>query len=122
MKKLYFLFVFFIFLSSCEKKDVLVPENEIPGWLKTQIQTCELTIQQDPDSYINSGVAWIRYKWNDNYYFEYRNMISATVAYPISFDQDTLKVCPVCSGEDYHDNKCCKQFAWKGTKYIDTGD
>ena len=122
MKRLILLFAFFLFLSSCEKKDVLVPENEIPIWLKNQIKSYELELQQNPDQFVASGIAWIRYKWNGKYYFELRNMISSTFAYPISFDQDTLKVCPVCLGTDYHDNKCCKQFAWKGPHYIDTED
>ena len=122
MKKLIFLFAFFLFLSSCEKKDVFVPENEIPVWLKDQIKSYESDLQQNLDKKGASGIAWIRYKWNNMYYFEFRSMISSTFAFPISFDQDTLKVCPVCSGTDYHDKKCCKQYVWKGTNYIDAED
>jgi len=121
MKKLTFLFVFFLFLS-CEKKEGFVPENEIPVWLKNQIQNYELALQQNPDNGVIAGSAWIRYKWNNEYYFEYRNMISSSFAYPISFDQDTLKVCPVCLGIAYHDNKSNKQFVWRGSIYADPED
>jgi hypothetical protein len=118
MKILSFLFVFFLVLTSCEKKDVLVPGNEIPGWLKDQIQDYNLALQQNPKNLPISVRAWIRYKWNNEYYFELNDMLSSTFAYPISFDQDTLKVCPVCSGTDYYDHKCCKQYVWKGDNFI----
>lgn len=122
MKKMTFLIVFFLILSFCEKKDILVPEDEIPVWLKDQIHTYELALQQNPDKNGANGYAWIRYKWDGKYYFEFRSMISSTFAYPISFDQDTLKVCPVCIGTEYYDNKCCKQFVWKGANFIDSED
>jgi hypothetical protein len=122
MKKLISLFAFFLILNSCEKKEAFVPGNEIPDWLQTQIQQNELALQQNPKNLVISGSAWIRYKWNNEYYFEYRNMVSSSFAYPISFERDTLKVCPVCIGTDYYDNKCCKQFVWKGANYIEPED
>jgi hypothetical protein len=120
MKKLAFVFVLFFFLSSCEKK--FVPENEIPNWLKDIINGYELSLQQNPKNPVLNGTAWIRYKWNNEYYFEYRSLISSSFAYPISFNRDTLKVCPVCIGTDYYDNKCCKQYVWKGDFYPDSDD
>jgi len=122
MKKTTFLFVFFLILSSCEKKEVFVPDNEIPAWLKDIVNGYELSLQQNPDNPVLYGTAWIRYKWNNEYYFEFRSLVSSSFAYPISFNQDTLKVCPVCLGTDYHDNKCCKQYVWKGDGYPETGD
>jgi hypothetical protein len=120
MKKLLFLFTILIFLTSCEKR--FVPEDEIPSWLKDIINDYNLSLQQKPNNPVLNGTAWIRYKWNNEYYFEHRSMISSSFDYPISFIRDTLKVCPVCAGIEYHDNKCCKQFVWKGSIYPDSGD
>ncbi len=122
MKKLFFVLASCLFLSSCEKKVEFVPENEIPTWLKTKIQQNELALLQNPKNIVISGSAWIRYKWNNDYYFENWVMTSSTFAFPISFDRDTLKVCPVCIGTDYYDNKCCKQFVWKGANYLEPKD
>jgi hypothetical protein len=108
--------------ASCEKRDAFVPGNEIPSWLKDEIEGYRQALQQNPKNPVINGIAWIRYKWENEYYFEFRSMISSTFAYPISFNQDTLKVCPVCLGTEYHDNKCCKQYVWKGSIYADPGD
>ena len=121
MKNLIILFVLFLLFSSC-KKEEFVPENEIPVWLKDQIQWYDSALKQNPENYVLNGTAWIRYKWNNEYYFEFRSIISSSFAFPISFQQDTLKVCPVCSGTDYHDTKCCKQYVWKGTGFPDSED
>ena len=99
-----------------------MPENEIPGWLKDIVNGYELSIQQNPNNPVLAGTAWIRNKWKHDNYFEYRSMISSSFAYPVSFNRDTLKVCPVCIGTDYYDNKCCKQYIWKGAGYHDTED
>lgn len=118
MKKSALLFALFFFLVTCQKNEsenygnTLVNENEIPNWLKSQI-----LLQSKKE--ISSTSAWIRYKWNNEAYFEYYNLSSSTFAYPISFSGDTLKTCPVCKGNDYNDHKCCKQFIWKGSHYIE---
>jgi len=119
MKRTILLFALFICILSCEERDALVPENQIPPWLNAEINGYELALRQNPKNPVFNGIAWIRYKWKDEYYFEYRNMISSTYAYPISFNRDTLKVCPVCVGTDYYENKCCKQYVWKGSSYFE---
>jgi hypothetical protein len=122
MKKITLLLVLFLVLSSCEKKEAFVPDDEIPGWLKDIVNGYELSLQQNPNNPVLHGTAWVRYKWNHEYYFEYRSLISSSFAYPISFNRDTLKQCPVCLGTDYHDNKSGKQYVWKGDGYPDTDD
>ncbi len=121
MKKITFFFTscIILFFLSCEKRDAPVPDNEIPSWLKYEIEGYEKALQQNPKNPVINGIAWIRYKWNNEYYFEFRSMVSSSFAYPVSFNRDTLKVCPVCTGTDYYENKCCRQFVWKGSFYLE---
>ena len=120
MKKILFILAIFSILTSCEKN--YVPEKEIPAWLKDITNDYEVSLLQNPNNPVLNGTAWIRYKWNNEYYFEYRSIVSSSFAYPISFYRDTLKQCPVCIGTDYHDNKTGKKYVWKGKEYPDTDD
>ena len=118
MKKLLFLLIICILiLASCEKKESLVPKSELPTWLKDIVDGYDLALQQNTNNPVLAGTVWIRYKWNNDYYFEHQSMISSSFDYPISYNRDTLKVCPVCTGTAYHDNKSSKQYVWKGSIY-----
>ena len=108
------LLICILVLASCEKKETFVPKNELPVWLKDIVDGYDLALQQNANNPVLAGTVWIRYKWNNEYYFEHQSMISSSFDYPISYNRDTLKVCPVCIGTDYHDYKCCKQYVWKG--------
>jgi hypothetical protein len=114
MKRFLPLLIFILVLVSCEKKEGLVPKNELPVWLKDIVEGYDLALQQNPNNPVLAGTVWMRYKWNNEYYFEHQSAISSSFDYPISYNRDTLKVCPVCTGTDYHDNKRCKQYVWKG--------
>ena len=73
MKNLVLFLCFFLLASSCEKNQT-VPDDEVPGWLKTRIAQDELTIASNPQSGLDIA-AWIRYKYQKEYYFEYHNML-----------------------------------------------
>jgi hypothetical protein len=115
MKKLFLFLISILVLASCEKKETLVPKSELPNWLKDIVDGYDLSLQQNPNNPVLAGTVWIRYKWNNEYYFEHQSAISSSFDYPISYNRDTLKVCPVCNGTDYHDNKRSMQYVWKGS-------
>jgi hypothetical protein len=118
MKKLALLFTFSLFLFSCEKDNYLVPKKEVPDWLKTKISQAEKLIKEDPNGLI-AYAAWIRYKWQNEYYYELHNYLSSTSPVAISSTQDTLRLNPYDTTTDYYKEKCCKQFIWKGPKYTE---
>jgi hypothetical protein len=115
MKKIALMFLFSLMFFSC-KKDKLIPENEIPDWLKTKISQDEQTNQNNP-KYMTTYGVWLRYKWGNDNYFEYHNMVSSTFTKPISFNQDTLPFLYVDGNTDYYKEKCCRQYVWKGPRY-----
>jgi hypothetical protein len=119
MRIILWLFIFSFLLISCEKKETFVPENEIPEWLKNEIANYDLALKRNPKDPVINSIAWIRYEWKNEFYFEFQSMISSSFAYPVSFNRDTLKQCPVCIGTEYHDNKCCKKYVWKGGIYFE---
>ena len=109
------MFFFSLIFFSCEKNS-LVPENEIPDWLKTRISQDELKIQESP-KYMTSWGAWIRYKWQNDYYFEYNNIMSSTTIVPISENGDSLYKSANETNMKYYTEKCCKQYVWKAPNY-----
>jgi len=117
VKKLAFLFAFsFVFLS-CEK-NYLIPDKEVPGWLKTKIEQEEQIINDSP-KLMNSLGAWMRYSWNDEYYYEYHNPLSSSLPQPISAKGDTLGFYVTDASTDYYKQKCCREYVWKAPKYDD---
>jgi len=58
MRKIALMFVFSLVFFSCEK-DYLIPDNEVPDWLKTRISLDEQTIRDNP-KYMASWGAWVR--------------------------------------------------------------
>jgi len=117
MKKLALLFTVLFFLFSCEK-DYLVPNKEVPDWLKIKISQAEKSIKADPKG-LTAYSAWIRFKWQNEYYFEYDAYASSASPLAISTAQDTLRLNPWDTTTDYYKEKCCKQLIWKGPKYTE---
>lgn len=117
MKKIKFGIFFLLILFSCEKNP-LVPENEIPAWLKTKIQQDEQIVKQSPNSGVAYG-AWLRYRWGNEYYFEYNNIVSISSSLPIPFSEngDSLIVISGGTNSDYWSKKCCMEYVWKAPKY-----
>ncbi len=115
MKKLALLLFFSIMFFSCEK-DFLIPDKEVPKWLKTEISEDEQEIVDFPQSWKNYG-GWLRYEWQNDYYFEYHNALSSSLPQPISAKGDTLHFYVFETTTDYYKEKCCKQYVWKAPKY-----
>ncbi len=72
MRKIGLIFTFSLIFFSCEK-DYLIPDKEVPEWLKIKIKQDEQLIKDSPQSWKNYG-GWLRYKWQNEYYFEYHNV------------------------------------------------
>ena len=104
---------------SCEK-DNLIPENEVPDWLKTKISQDEQTIIDSPKSMTAYG-CWLRYSWLNEYYFEYHNVLSSSSPRAISLKGDTLQIWANDINTDYCKEKCCQQYVWKAPKYKEYG-
>jgi hypothetical protein len=101
-----------ILLVSCEKK-YLLPEKELPHWLKISIDNDMEIISQNPKSWKALG-SWIRTEWNNEYYYEYHNNLSSKMYHPISHYQDTLRVDISTAISNYFNEKCCEVYVWKG--------
>lgn len=103
-----------LFIFSCEKDD---PKNEtIPDWLKSKIAQDIEQIKNDPQSGLDFA-AWIRYKYDNNFYFEYRNILSSSG--PLTYNCEGSVVHFGETSEDYFNKRCCKLYIWKGSAYID---
>ncbi|MBW6501726.1 MAG: hypothetical protein K0B05_10065 [Bacteroidales bacterium] len=109
--------LFFLFLASCEK-EYQVPPNEIPGWLKLIIDQDEQFYKDNPKSMVAYG-CWVRYSWQNDYYFEYHNVLSSSSPRAISYDRDTLKIWANDINTVYCKEKCCRAYVWKGPKFKD---
>jgi hypothetical protein len=118
MKKLLFLFALTLFFISCEKhQDFLIPNSEVPVWLKAKIAHDEKVIESTPQSGLEIS-AWIRYKWEGKYFFEYRNGFSSLGPEKFNFDGEKIML----NQEPYLNfeaEKCCKEIVWKTSAYID---
>lgn len=117
MNRLLPLFLLAFLLCSCEK-DYLVPESELPQWLKTTIQEHEKAIEESTKGWPAMG-AWKRARWDETYYYEYYNLLLSSMPRPISHSGDTLDVWVGDTNTDYHKEKCCSAFVWKGPDYFD---
>jgi hypothetical protein len=115
MKNLLLLLFFCLLFSSCEK-DYLVPDREVPDWLKAKISQDEQKIKDSPKLMYSYG-AWLRYKWQNEYYFEYHNVLSSSSPRAISANCDTLHIWADDVNTDYYKEKCCKQYVWKAPDY-----
>ena len=117
MKKLALLITFSFVFFSCEK-DYLIPNKEVPKWLKEKIEQDEQIIKDSPQL-MNSYGAWLRFKWQNEYYFEYHNVLSSSLPSPISAKGDTLHFYATDTNTDYYKEKCCKEYVWKAPNYED---
>lgn len=118
MKRILLLLLPVLMLASCERQ-YLVPSDEVPAWLKEIIREAEAG---DSSSIYASDIgAWIRYKYEGNYYYEWLNPIMSS--FPpvydhggslLSLDQDAFI--------KYQDGKCCKKYVWKGSAFPDDYD
>ena len=102
----------FMFFASCEK-EYLVPEKELPQWLKTSIEKDQEIIAEDSGSMKAMG-KWTRSEWRNELYYEYTNMLLCSMSSPISHNNDTLKFYQNISDTIYYDEKCCEVVVWKG--------
>jgi hypothetical protein len=115
MKKLLPILVLFFCLVSCKKDNYLIPSSEVPKWIQERISHDEKVISSDPKSGLDIA-AWIRYKYNSSYYFEYLNLLSS--AGPEIYDSAGNKIKLYNEPYiDYSSKKCCRQFVWKGPSY-----
>lgn len=116
-KSIIFNTVLAFLLLSCEKKaDFLIPESEIPNWLKTKIVSDESTLKSNPESSISIS-AWIRYEYGGDYYYEFINLLSS--AGPMVFKSDSTEFnYREVNFFDYQSGKCCKRYVWKGPSYF----
>jgi hypothetical protein len=71
---------------------------------------------------MNAYGGWLRYDWQNEYYFEYHNSLSSSAPRAISVDGDTLHIWANDVNTDYYKEKCCMTFVWKAPKYKEYGD
>lgn len=115
MKTLMLMLLISITIISCEKNN-LVPDNEIPTWLKTKIQQDEQVIKTNP-KYMASWGSWQRYEWKNEYYFEYHNPLSSYLGNAISFSGDTMSFSGYDANAKYTKERCCMRYVWKAPNY-----
>ncbi len=111
-------FSIIIFFISCEKSsEYLIPESEVPEWLKTRIAQDIKTLESDPRSSLRIS-AWMRTEFEGEYYYEFINLLSS--AEPMTYKSDGTKFIYTDNGfMDYQSGKCCKKYVWKGPDYQD---
>jgi hypothetical protein len=115
MRKIALLLILCVIFISCEK-DYLIPAKEVPEWLKSKIRQDEKTIKDSPQNMKSYG-GWLRYKWQDEYYFEYHNVLSSSMPQPVSAMGDTLHIYVFDTTSDYYNTKCCMEYVWKGPDF-----
>ncbi len=118
MKKLALLFFISIMFFSCEK-EFLIPNKEVPDWLKTKISQDEQAMKDFPQSWRYYG-GWLRYDWQNEDYFEYHNPLSSSMPRAISFSGDTLLIYANDVDTDYYKEKCCMTLVWEAPKFSGT--
>jgi hypothetical protein len=118
MRKIALMLFTSVMFISCEK-GYLIPDKEVPEWLKLRINSDEQMMNDYPSSCLYYG-AWLRYIWQDEYYFEYHCSCSSSSPRAISVNGDTLHVLANDVNTDYYKGKCCRQLVWKAPKYEDS--
>lgn len=121
MKKLTIFLVFLIVVIACKKDNqidtpgFLIPEHEVPVWLKTQVEQ-----KSNKDVTLT---AWVRYSWQNAYFFEKLDVTSSySYSLPVSFNGDTLFTFSQDDSNSelfkrYEEEKCCEVYVWKSTDY-----
>ncbi len=114
MKKLFILFALSILsLTSCQEDEPMTT-TELPNWLEEKIQFDEDYVSQDASSMLAYGV-WVKTRWKGDVYFQYSNLVSSAIFYPISFERDTVKF----NIADYLEHQCCSELVWRGNQIDD---
>ncbi len=118
MKLVYFLpIVTILFFSmACEEESSSTASVTIPDWLQEQIEKDEKIIEADPKRMQNYG-AWIRFEFNQKYYFEYKNPLSS-LAFNVKTQDGKGVDITQSPFINYQKDKCCKQYMWKASKYL----
>lgn len=125
MKKFLLFLLPAMMLISCERQ-YLLPSDEVPGWLKIRIAEIEDQINSNPRSGLDVG-AWVRYEYQDQYYFEWHNLLSSSFPPIYDFDGDMMTFSwnstdvldSNANWDDYQKDKCCKKYIWKGSAWND---
>ena len=120
MKKLALMFFISIMFFSC-KKEYLIPDKEVPDWLKAEIKHEEQVIKESPQL-MNAYGGWLRYDWQNEYYFEYHNTLSSSSPIAISTKGETLHIWANDVTTDYYKEKCCKTLVWEAPNFSDIPD
>ena len=117
MKRTLLPVLFIIITLSCEKTGIdLSPD--IPQWLANRIEADKL--EAGTEIHSESAVsAWVRYSYQDKYYFENVSLFSSL--WPKVYRSDRTEFEFSDSGySNYQTGKCCKLILWKGPLYPDT--
>jgi hypothetical protein len=117
MKRLFLILICSFSLLSCER-ELLIPNSEVPDWLKDRIAHDEALIRDSPQSGLDIA-AWIRYKYEGKYFFEYLNLLSS--AFPSIYTYEGMRA--MSNPDEYQAfslKRCCKQYVWKGKSYFET--
>ena len=114
MKRVLLLLLPVIMLTACEKQ-YLVPSGDVPAWLKEMILDAEKG-ESKPPMYASDLGAWVRYKYDGNYFFEWINPIMSS--FPPVYDHDgNLLSMDHDKYTRYQTGKCCKKYVWKGSAF-----
>lgn len=116
MKKILLILMPLVLFISCERSQ-LKSSGEVPEWLSQKIVEIEDQIRENPRSGLDVG-AWIKYTYNDEYYFEWHNLLSSSFPPIYNFEGD-LMFFSWDSNDDYQKGKCCKEYIWKGPSWSD---
>ncbi len=119
MKRVLLLLLPLMLLTACEKQ-YLVPSGDVPGWLKEIIREAEAG-EGTSSIYASDMGAWIRYKYDGNYYYEWVNPVMSS--FPPVYDHDgRLFTMDQDEYAMYQNGKCCKKYVWKGSAFPDDYD
>lgn len=119
MKRVLLLLLPVIMLTSCEKQ-FLVPSGDVPVWLKEMIREAEAGEPASPMLGSSFG-AWVRYKYEGEYYFEWINPVSSFFPPVYDWHGNTFSFDNAIYS-DYQNGKCCKKYVWKGSEFPDDYD
>jgi hypothetical protein len=118
MKSVLLLLLPVMMLTACEKQH-LVPSGDVPVWLKEMILEAEEG-ESNPPMYGSDFGAWVRYRYDGNYFFEWINPIMAS--FPPVYNHDGDLIMEQIVYTPYQNGKCCKKYVWKGSSFPDDYD
>lgn len=113
MKRVILLLLPVIMLVACEKQN-LVPSGEVPPWLRDMIREAEAGISSPPMFATDMG-AWVRYRYEGNDYYEWRNPIMSS--FPPVYNRAGFKLTEQSVYIPYQNGKCCMKYVWKGSSF-----